>query len=78
MQETRLLREVVCRRQAIRPLLDSRSDDKLIFKQLALERWIQKQKIQLTRGANQFVVSDLRKFTEQHGDVIRWDQSNHA
>jgi len=25
-----------------------------------------------------FVLSDLRKFTEQYGDIIQWDQSNRA
>ena len=28
--------------------------------------------------ASPFVLSDLRKFTEQYGDVIQWDQSNRA
>jgi hypothetical protein len=25
-----------------------------------------------------FVLGDLKKFTEQHGDIILWDQSNRA
>jgi hypothetical protein len=25
-----------------------------------------------------FVLGDLRKFTEQYGDIIQWDQSNRA
>ncbi|MGZ7166494.1 MAG: hypothetical protein ACXVIL_10395 [Halobacteriota archaeon] len=30
------------------------------------------------RCASTFVPSDLRKFAEQHGDIISWDQSNRA
>ncbi len=32
----------------------------------------------LTRCASTFVSSDLRKFAEQHGDIIGWQQSNRA
>ncbi|MGZ7164253.1 MAG: hypothetical protein ACXVIK_08325 [Halobacteriota archaeon] len=28
--------------------------------------------------ATHFKLGDLRKFTEQHGDIIGWDQSNLA
>jgi len=64
--------------QAILPLIDGRSDDEKIFKHLAFERWIRQHKIQLTRKAHHFVVGDLRKFAEQHGDIIWWEQSNRA
>jgi hypothetical protein len=29
-------------------------------------------------GNNSFSLGDLRKFTEHHGDIIQWDQSNRA
>ncbi len=64
--------------KAIEPLLNGRADDKPIFKQLGFERWIRQQRIRLTRSANHFVVSDLRKSAEQYGDIIQWDQSNRA
>jgi integrase len=64
--------------QAIEPLVNGLSDDKQIFKHLAFERWIRQHKIQLTRSENHFVVGDLRKFAEQHGDIIEWDHSNRA
>jgi len=32
----------------------------------------------LKRIASHFVLGDLRKFTEQHGDIIQWIQSNRA
>jgi hypothetical protein len=40
--------------------------------------WVKRQKISLTRAATHFVLGDLRKFTEQYGDIIQWDQSNRA
>jgi hypothetical protein len=64
--------------QAIEPLLNGQSNDKPIFKHLAFERWIRQHKIKLTRSANHFVVGDLRKFAEQYGDIIQWNQSNRA
>ncbi|MGZ4906289.1 MAG: hypothetical protein ACXV5T_06075, partial [Halobacteriota archaeon] len=32
----------------------------------------------LTRITSHFRLGDLRKFAEQHGDIIGWDQSNRA
>ena len=40
--------------------------------------WIKRHKIPLTRTASHFVLGDLRKFAEQYGDVIQWEQSNRA
>ena len=37
----------------------------------------EKEKIPLVRGGH-FVCGDLRKFAEQLGDVLQWDQSNQA
>jgi hypothetical protein len=36
------------------------------------------QKIPLLRLSSHIVTSGLRKFCEQHGDAIGWDQSNGA
>lgn len=44
----------------------------------SFRRWTKEASIQLARCASTFVPSDLRKFAEQHGDVIGWDQSNRA
>ena len=44
----------------------------------SFRRWTKETKIPLTRCAATFVPSDLRKFAEQHGDVIGWDPSNKA
>jgi len=40
--------------------------------------WNKRQKIPLSHNGNHFVFSDLRKFAEQYGDVIGWEQSNRA
>ncbi|MGZ4846795.1 MAG: hypothetical protein ACXVIL_09445 [Halobacteriota archaeon] len=44
----------------------------------SFRRWTKEAAIPLTRCASTFVPSDLRKFAEQHGDVIGWDHSNRA
>ncbi len=40
--------------------------------------WVKRAKIPISRFKGQFVLGDLRKFAEQHGDIIGWDQSNRA
>ncbi len=64
--------------QAIKPLFGKRSDDKLLFGYTSLEQWLKRQKIPLLRMVGHFVLGDLRKFAEQYGDIIQWDQSNRA
>jgi len=69
--------------EAVEPLLDGKKDDELMFPLYALIQWFRRRreagnKIPLSRCGGYFVLSDLRKFTEQHGDVIEWDQSNRA
>jgi integrase len=64
--------------RAIQRLLDGKSDDSEVFEYNSLVMWIKRQKIPLTRIASHFVLGDLRKFTEQYGDIIQWDQSNRA
>jgi len=40
--------------------------------------WVKRQKIPHACISGHFVLSDLRKFAEQHGDVIQREQSNRA
>ena len=40
--------------------------------------WIKRQKIPMSRFKGHFVLGDLRKFAEQYGDIIQWEQSNRA
>ncbi|MGZ4932283.1 MAG: hypothetical protein ACXV46_05800 [Halobacteriota archaeon] len=32
----------------------------------------------MSRFQGQFVLGDLRKFAEQHGDILGWERSNRA
>jgi hypothetical protein len=69
--------------EAVEPLLDGKKDDELMFPLCALIQWFRRRReagnrIPLSRCGGYFVLSDLRKFTEQHGDVIEWDSSNRA
>jgi len=40
--------------------------------------WVKRQKIPMSRFQGHFVLGDLRKLCEQHGDTIGWNQSNRA
>jgi integrase len=64
--------------EALKPLLVGRHDDELVFEYSSFKQWIKRQKIPMSRIQKHFVPGDLRKFAEQHGDVIQWDQSNRA
>ena len=63
---------------AIRPLLEVKSDEERFFEYNSLVMWIKREKIPLMRMASHFTLGDLRKFAEQYGDIIQWDQSNRA
>ena len=64
--------------EAIQPLLNGRQDDELIFKHGSFWMWIKRQQIPMLQFKGHFVLGDLRKFAEQYGDTIQWDQSNRA
>jgi hypothetical protein len=64
--------------EALEPLLAGRNDDELTFAHSSFKQWIKRQKIPMSRFKGHFQLGDLRKFAEQHGDVIQWDQSNRA
>jgi hypothetical protein len=63
---------------ALRPLFDGKKDEELLFEYNSFQMWIKRQKISMSRFNGHFVLGDLRKFTEQYGDIIQWDQSNRA
>jgi len=64
--------------EALKPLLVGRDDDELMFTHSSFLQWIKRQKIPMTRFQKPFVLGDLRKFSEQYGDIIQWNQSNRA
>ncbi len=63
---------------ALKPLFYGRGDNELMFVYNSLEMWIKRQRIPLSRFSGCFVLGDLRKFAEQYGDIIQWEQSNRA
>src|SRR5665647_3060709 len=63
---------------AVEPLIDDRNDDETVFLYNSLAPWVKRQQIPLSRTKGNFVLGDLRKFAEQYGDIIQWDQSNRA
>ena len=64
--------------ETIQPLLNGRQDDELMFQHGSFWMWVKRQKIPMSRFDGHFVLGDLRKFAEQHGDTIQWDHLNRA
>ena len=64
--------------EAILPLLNGKKDDEDVFQHGSFWMWVKRQKIPMSRFKGHFVLGDLRKFTEQHGDILEWEQSNRA
>jgi hypothetical protein len=56
-----------------KPLLCDGNDSETVFRYNSLAPWVKRQQIPLSRMQACFVLGDLRKFTEQHGDIIQWD-----
>jgi len=56
--------------RAIQPLLGRSSDDEALFEYDLLAMWVGRQQLLFIRVAAHFVLGDLRKFTEQYGDII--------
>ncbi len=63
---------------AVNVLCEGRDDATCMFALESIRKWTQKQRIPLTRCKSYFIPSDLRKFAEQYGDVIGWNESNRA
>jgi integrase len=64
--------------EAILPVLDGRPDDALAFEQLSFQQWLRKYEVRLLKSNVRIVMGDLRKFAEQWGDIIGWNESNRA
>jgi hypothetical protein len=47
-----------------------------VFEQLSFQQWLRHNEVRLLHINTRMVNEDLRKFAEQHGDIIHWDQSN--
>jgi integrase len=59
-------------------LLNGRNDDDPLFNFNSIQLWLKRYPISLKRCDGRFTASDLRKFGEQYGDIIQWDQSNRS
>ena len=64
--------------EALLPVLEGRRDDERVFEQLSFQQWLRHNGVRLRHGGARMVNGDLRKFAEQYGDIIGWDQSNRA
>ena len=62
----------------LKDLCKGRKADERVFKFNSVQIWLKRHPIKLSRCDGRFAPSDLRKFSEQYGDVIQWDQSNRA
>lgn len=58
------------------PVVKGRGDDERVFEQLSFQEWLKYTKVPLLHGDARVVNGDLRKFCEQQGDILQWDQSN--
>ncbi len=63
---------------AVEPSLVGRRDAEIAFEYNSFLMWVKREKIPLSSVHSHFILGDLRKFSEQHGDVIDWDVSNRA
>jgi hypothetical protein len=64
--------------EVIHPLLNGKDDNKHMFEYYSFYNWVKRQKIPLSRISGHFVLGYLRKFAEQYGDIIQWNESNRA
>ncbi|MGZ4846899.1 MAG: hypothetical protein ACXV2B_03775 [Halobacteriota archaeon] len=63
---------------SLRHLFDGKKDGEPLFEYNSFQMWVKRAKIPMSRFNGHFVLGDLRKFAEQHGDIIGWDLSNRA
>ena len=60
-------------------MIENKADNSRAFEFVGYQMWLKRNRISLARAPGMmFTPSDLRKFAEQYGDIIRWDQTNRA
>lgn len=64
--------------RAMESLYDCRDGSEYMFMLESFRKWLQKLRIPLCRSNAHFLASDLRKFAEQHRDIVGWNESNRA
>jgi hypothetical protein len=63
---------------AVQAALEGKKNDERAFGYNSYVMWIKRQRIPMSRFKGYFQLGDLRKFAEQQGDIIQWEQSNRA
>ena len=63
---------------ALKVIIGDRPDDDQLFAYFSTRIWFTRKKYPLKRCDHHFVLGDLRKFAEQHGDAICWNDSNRS
>jgi hypothetical protein len=61
----------------MKPVLEGRQEE-FVFEQLSFQLWLRHSDVRLIHSSTRIINGDLKKFAEQYGDVIGWDQSNRA
>ena len=64
--------------EAMEAVLRDRKSEESAFGYNSFQMWIKRQRIPMSRFKGHFQLGDLRKFAEQHGDIIQWEHSNRA
>jgi|BarGraNGADG00212_2_1021979.scaffolds.fasta_scaffold01769_8 integrase len=64
--------------EAIVPALGGRHNNEPMFTHFSFQQWLRHTEIRLQQSNLSMVNGDLRKFAEQYGDIIRWEQFNRA
>jgi hypothetical protein len=65
--------------QILAKMIENKADDSRAFEFVGYQMWLKRNRISLSRVPDKtFTPSDLRKFAEQYGDIIRWDHTNRA
>ncbi|PWR70243.1 hypothetical protein DK846_15110 [Methanospirillum lacunae] len=59
-------------------LISGRENDELLSSYHSINMWLKHKKFPLSRCQHHFILGDLRKFAEQHGDAICWNDSNRS
>jgi hypothetical protein len=57
--------------KVLQALVNGREEGELMFRYHSVLMWLKREKIPLTRISSHFVLGDLRKFTEQYGDIVQ-------
>jgi hypothetical protein len=66
-------------REILMQLVSGKDDDASVFEYIGYQMWLKHHPSYLSRvPTKRFTPSDLRKFAEQYGDIIQWDQNNRA